>query len=76
MNPTFITACPVEVSPLARRNDNDPHVTDHFQKQIDEKEAAGDAEAMSPTAGEGIGIDCLVMLYPVPPSIKDILLFP
>ena len=114
-DPTFITAYPTEVSPLARRNDDDPFVTDRFEffvggreiangfselndpedqaerfrAQVAEKEA-GDEEAMHfdadyiralehglpPTAGEGIGIDRLVMLFTNAASIRDVLLFP
>jgi lysyl-tRNA synthetase class 2 len=115
VNPVFITAFPTEVSPLARRNDQDPRVSDRFElfvcgreiangfselndyedqaqrfkQQVREKEA-GDEEAMHydddyvtaleyglpPTAGEGIGIDRLVMLLTNAPSIRDVLLFP
>jgi lysyl-tRNA synthetase class 2 len=113
--PTFITQYPWEVSPLARRNDENPFVTDRFeffvggrelangfselndsadqaarfQKQVQEKDA-GDDEAMhfdedyitaleyglAPTAGEGIGIDRLVMLFADCNTIKDVILFP
>ncbi|MDH2431950.1 lysine--tRNA ligase [Pokkaliibacter sp. MBI-7] len=113
--PTFITEYPAEVSPLARRNDDNPHVTDRFEffiggreiangfselndpedqaerfmQQVAEKDA-GDDEAMfydadyvnaleyglPPTAGEGIGIDRLVMYFTDSASIRDVILFP
>ena len=115
INPTFIVDFPIEISPLARRSDENPNIAERFElfiagreiangfnelndpldqyerfaKQIEAKES-GDDEAhemdedyvralgygMSPTAGEGIGIDRLVMLLTNNESIKDVILFP
>ncbi|HEY2683604.1 MAG TPA: lysine--tRNA ligase [Steroidobacteraceae bacterium] len=115
VQPTFAYAYPAEVSPLSRRNDEDPFITDRweffiggrelangfselndaedqaqrFRDQVQRKDA-GDEEAMyydtdyvraleygmPPTAGLGLGVDRVVMLYSNSASIRDVLLFP
>ncbi|HHW7569259.1 TPA: lysine--tRNA ligase [Mannheimia haemolytica] len=115
IQPTFLMAHPAEISPLARRNDENPDVTDRFELFIGGREIgngfselndaedqaerfdaqvaakdAGDDEAMfkdedfivalehglPPTAGEGLGIDRLAMIFANAPSIRDVILFP
>ena len=115
INPTFIIDYPISISPLARRNDENPEIADRFEffiagcevgngfselndpidqykrfKAQEEAKEGGDDEAhemdedyvralgygMPPTAGEGIGIDRLVMILTNQHSIRDVLLFP
>ncbi len=114
VDPTFVTHFPIDISPLARRNDDNPEIADRFELFIAGKEIANgfselndpldqyerfkaqaaqkesDDEAMHmdedyvnalgygmpPTAGEGIGIDRLVMLLTNQHSIRDVILFP
>ena len=115
LRPTFIIGYPTEISPLSRRNDHNPDITDRFELFIAGKEIAngftelndpadqrerfmhqvslresGDEEAqfmdedyimaleygLPPTAGEGIGIDRVVMLLTDSPSIRDVIFFP
>ena len=115
VQPTFITHYPTDISPLSRRNEEDPDVVDRFElfiagreiangfselndpidqrerflQQIKERSDETDTGlrldedflhalefGMPPTAGEGIGIDRLVMLLADAASIREVIFFP
>jgi len=115
IQPTFITHYPTDISPLSRRNEEDPDVVDRFElfiagrelangfselndpidqrerflEQLRERSDEADTVlrldedflhalefGMPPTAGEGIGIDRLVMLLADAASIREVIFFP
>ncbi|HMB30961.1 MAG TPA: lysine--tRNA ligase, partial [Desulfohalobiaceae bacterium] len=115
IQPHFVYHYPTDISPLSRRNPDNPNLTDRFELFISGKEIAnafselndprdqrarfeeqvkakshGDEEThfmdedylkaleygMPPAAGEGVGIDRLVMLFTDASSIREVILFP
>lgn len=114
MQPTFITAYPAEISPLARLNDENKFFADRFEffiggqeigngfselndaedqanrfvKQVQEKDYENENNnfdedyitaleyGLPPTAGLGIGIDRLMMIFTNSNTIRDVILFP
>jgi len=117
IQPTFVTHYPIEVSPLSKKNQEDPFLADRFEvyvygreianafselndpfeqrerfkaqilnqsheieknykNELDEDYLLALEYGMPPTAGAGIGVDRLVMLFTNASSIRDVILFP
>ncbi|MGH9739685.1 MAG: lysine--tRNA ligase [Candidatus Acidiferrales bacterium] len=113
VQPTFIYDFPVEISPLAKRREDDPSLAERFElfiagmeiangfselndpddqerrfraqvekggqevpKEVDVDYIRALSHGLPPTAGEGIGIDRLVMLLTNSHAIREVILFP
>ncbi|HEX4001443.1 MAG TPA: lysine--tRNA ligase [Candidatus Acidoferrales bacterium] len=113
IQPTFIYDFPVEISPLAKRREDDPSLTERFElfiagmeiangfselndpedqerrfraqverggleapKEVDIDYIRALSHGLPPTAGEGVGIDRLVMLLTDSHAIREVILFP
>jgi len=113
IQPTFICDFPSEISPLAKRRDDDPSLAERFEvfiagmeiangfselndpaeqerrfqmqvakggqdapKEVDTDYIRALCHGLPPTAGEGIGIDRLVMLLTDSHAIREVILFP
>jgi lysyl-tRNA synthetase, class II len=113
VQPTFIYDFPVEISPLAKRREDDPSLAERFElfiagmeiangfselndpddqerrfreqvekggqempKEVDIDYIRALTHGMPPTAGEGIGIDRVVMLLTNSHAIREVILFP
>ena len=111
--PTFIYDFPTDISPLAKRRDDDPSLAERFElfiagmeiangfselndpddqerrfraqvekggheapKEVDIDYIRALSHGLPPTAGEGIGIDRLVMLLTDSHAIREVILFP